>query len=128
MFQRPQVNLYVRDVEIATRFYCDSLGFTETFRTPRQGAPDHVEVRLGEFTLGLASIDALREVHGIAVDAGPPRAELVLWTDDVDQAYARMAEAKVVTLSAPHDFLDSLRSAWIADPDGNPVQLVMRRS
>jgi len=30
-------------------------------------------------------------------------------------------------LSLPHDFGDSLRSGWIADPYGNPVQLVMRR-
>ena len=27
----------------------------------------------------------------------------------------------------PHDFLDSLRAAWVADPDGNPVQIVTRR-
>jgi hypothetical protein len=31
-------------------------------------------------------------------------------------------------LSAAHDFLDgSLRSAWIADPDGNPIQLVQQK-
>jgi catechol-2,3-dioxygenase len=30
-------------------------------------------------------------------------------------------------LPAPHDFFDSLRAAWVADPDGNPVQIVMRR-
>jgi len=33
----------------------------------------------------------------------------------------------VRALSESHDFLDSLRAAWVADPDGNPVQIVMRR-
>ena len=29
---------------------------------------------------------------------------------------------------APHDWLDALRVAWVADPDGNPVQLVQHRA
>jgi catechol 2,3-dioxygenase-like lactoylglutathione lyase family enzyme len=127
VFESSQVNLYVEDVEVSTRFYRDSFGFTETFRTPEHGRPIHVELQLGSFTLGVAAIDALRDMHGIIAGSGPRRAELVVWTDDVDQAYAVLAARKVRTLSAPHDFLDSLRAAWVADPDGNPVQIVMRR-
>ncbi len=56
-----------------------------------------------------------------------PPTEVVLWTDDVDRAYAELASRKVPTLSPPHDFAGSLRAAWVADPDGNPVQFVMRR-
>jgi catechol 2,3-dioxygenase-like lactoylglutathione lyase family enzyme len=127
VFERPQVNLYVRDVEVSARFYRESFGFRETFRTPRQGRPDHVELRLDGFTLGLGSIDALREMHGITIgDAAAPRAELVLWTDDVDRTHAELAARGVPTLSPPHDFLDTVRAAWMADPDGNPVQLVTR--
>lgn len=128
MFRSPQVNLYVRDVEESARFYRESFGFTEMFRTPGQGPPAHAELRLGPFTLGLATIDSLREVHGITTSgSGPPRAEVVVWTDDVDLACAELAARKVRTLSAPHDFAGSLRAAWVADPDGNPVQIVMRR-
>jgi len=127
MFESPQVNFYVQDVEVSAHFYRDSFGFTETFRTPEHGQPDHLELRLGEFTLGLAAVDSLREVHGITVGSGLPRAEVVVWTDDVDQAYTVLAGKNVRTLSAPHDFLGSLRAAWVADPDGNPVQIVMRR-
>jgi len=47
----PQVNFYVDDVEASARFYRESFGFTETFRTPRHGRPSHVELRLGRFTL-----------------------------------------------------------------------------
>ena len=123
----PQVNFYVEDVEASARFYRESFGFTETFRTPQRGRPVHVELRLGQFTLGLAAIDSLREVHGIVAGPGGPRTELVVWADDVDRVHAGLAAKGVRTLSEPHDFLDSLRAAWVADPDGNPVQIVTRR-
>jgi catechol 2,3-dioxygenase-like lactoylglutathione lyase family enzyme len=128
MFERPQVNFYARDVEASARFYRDSFGFAETFRTPEHGPPEHVELRLGSLTLGLASHDALREVHGIALTPGPRTAELVVWTDDVDRACADLAARGVAVLRPPHDFLGFLRSAWVADPDGGPVQIVMRRT
>jgi catechol 2,3-dioxygenase-like lactoylglutathione lyase family enzyme len=126
VFDSPQVNFYVEDVEASAGFYRESFGFTETFRTPDDGPPVHVEMRLGGFTLGFASVDSLREVHGITTSPGSPRAEVVVWTDDVDRAYASLAARDVRTLSAPHDFLGTLRAAWVADPDGNPVQVVMR--
>jgi hypothetical protein len=30
------------------------------------------------------------------------------------------------SVSRPHDFLGSLRAAWVMDPDGNPVEIVSR--
>ena len=128
MFDSPQINFYVEDVELTARFYQESFDFTETFRTPDQGPPIHVELRLGHITLGVADIDALRQMHGIVAGAGRPRAELVIWTEDVDGVYADLAANNVTTLSPPHDFLESLRAAWVADPDGNPGQIVTRRS
>lgn len=125
MFRDPQVNTYVRDVEACVRFYTESLGFVETFRTPASGPPVHVEVRLGGLILGFADAEATREMHGLDVDAGPRRAEGVVWTDDVDAAFARLVAVGATPLSRPHDFIGRLRAAWIADPDGGPVQLVM---
>jgi catechol 2,3-dioxygenase-like lactoylglutathione lyase family enzyme len=128
VFGSPQINFHVRDVEASVGFYRDLLGFKETFRTPEEGIPDHVELRLDGFVLGVASIDALLNVHGVGANAGGvPQAELVLWTDDVDREIARLGSMGVRVLSVPHDFLDSLRAAWIADLDGNPIQVVMRR-
>ncbi|HEY2595448.1 MAG TPA: VOC family protein [Chloroflexota bacterium] len=127
MFREPQVNLYVADVERALAFYRDQLGFTETFRTPRDGMPIHVEARLGGLILGVASIESAGRIHGLEVGGGPPRGEVVVWTDDVDRAFATLIAQGVRPLSEPHDFLANLRAAWVADPDGNPVQMVMRR-
>ena len=127
-FHNPALNLYARDVVRAVHFYTDLLGFTETFRTPKSGIPVHVEMRLGQFTLGVASIDAASADHGLVLNPGPPSAELVVWTDDTDEAYEALTEKGVVSLSAPHDFLQSLRVAWVADPEGNPIQIVAHRA
>ena len=124
MFRDPQVNFYVRDVETSVRFYTGLFGFEESFRTPSSGPPSHVELRLGGFILGLASIESARSVHGLTTGTGTPRAEVCVWTDDVDRAYANLVAQGVPSLSSPHDFLGRLRAAWVADPDGNPVEIV----
>lgn len=126
-FTDPAINYYVEDVEIAVRFYVEHFGFVETFRTPKQGKPIHVEVSLGPLILGLASKEAGQTMHGLPLGPGGfPRAELVVWTENVDEAYAMLIENGVPSVSAPHDFLSSLRAAWVMDPDGNPVEIVSR--
>lgn len=124
MFRDPQVNFYVKNVEESVRFYSELFGFKETFRTPESGPPEHVELRLGGLLLGLASIEAARNVHGLPAGSGPARAEVVLWTDDVDQVYDDLIAKGAPSLREPHDFLGRLRAAWISDPDGNPVEIV----
>jgi catechol 2,3-dioxygenase-like lactoylglutathione lyase family enzyme len=125
VFRDPQVNFYVQDVERSVRFYADLFGFDETFRTPATGAPEHVELRLGGLILGLASTESALNTHGLTTGGGNPRAEVCLWTDDVDRAYSALIAQGAQPLSSPHDFLGGrLRAAWVADPDGNPVEIV----
>ena len=69
MFVNALVNLYTGDIEAGIRFYRDLLGFVETFRTPREGIPTHVEFQLNGFTLGLGTVEAAQRVHG--VEAAP---------------------------------------------------------
>jgi catechol 2,3-dioxygenase-like lactoylglutathione lyase family enzyme len=124
VFRDPQVNYYVRDVEASVRFYTDLFGFAETFRTPSSGPPDHVELRLGGLILGFASIESAKSMHGLTTGTGSPKAEVCLWTDDVDRVYSSLVARGVQSLSSPHDFLGRLRAAWVADPDGNPIEIV----
>jgi predicted enzyme related to lactoylglutathione lyase len=50
--------------------------------------------------------------------------EVVVWTDDVPGAVEALGAP---VLSPPHDWLDGrLVVAWVADPDGNAVQLVQK--
>ena len=127
MFSAPQVNIYSADVVRSVGFY-RSLGFEETFRTPADGAPIHVELVLDGFKIGIASVDSAVADHGLPLDLTQPGRgmEIVLWTDDTDAAYARLVAAGAKPLSTPHDWLGSLRVAWVADLDDNPIELVQR--
>jgi catechol 2,3-dioxygenase-like lactoylglutathione lyase family enzyme len=126
MFSSPAINIYSHDVVRPVTFY-EGLGFRETFRTPKDGTPDHVEVVLDGFTIGIASVEAAIADHGLNPDLGGRPVEVVLWTDDADGDYARLTDDGAPSLSAPHDWLADLRLAWVADPDGNPIQLAQRR-
>jgi catechol 2,3-dioxygenase-like lactoylglutathione lyase family enzyme len=127
IFRDPQINLYVKGVESSVSFYKNLFGFLETFRTPKNGTPIHVELRLGGLILGLASIESARAIHGLEVGSGPPRGEVALWTDDVDDAFEKLKAKGARVLSTPHDFIGTVRGAWISDPDGNPIQIVAKR-
>lgn len=125
-FRSPMINLYSKDLPRAVEFY-QHLGFVETFRTPAQGDPAHVELTLDSFILGIATVEA-RETHGLRPQGEGRWIEVVLWTDDTDAAVTALTAKGASLLSPAHDFLDGrLRSAWIADPDGNPIQLVQRK-
>ena len=126
MFRTPMINRYTRDMARALAFYRD-LGFVETFRTPPAGDPDHVELALDGFTIGIATVAAAGD-HGLRPNLDGRAIEIVLWTDDTDAAVARLTAAGAPALAAPHDWLADLRLAWVADPDGNPIQLVQRRA
>lgn len=128
MFSTPLVNLYTRDIEAGLRFYRDLLGFEETFRTPREGTPEHVELRLDGFLIGLGTVEAARRVHGVEATPGRPAMVLVVWTDDVDAAYQELTSAGVPSAQPPHDTGNSNRNALLRDPDGNLVEIVAKRS
>jgi catechol 2,3-dioxygenase-like lactoylglutathione lyase family enzyme len=126
-FSAPLINLYSRDLPRAVIFYSE-LGFVETFRTAASGEPSHVQLKLDGFTLGIATIEAATDHHGLRPQGEGRWIEIVLWTDDTDAAVNALVARGAPLLSPPHEFLDGrLRAAWVADPDGNPIQLVQRK-
>jgi lactoylglutathione lyase len=128
VFSAPMVNVYTDDLRAALAFYGGLLGFEETFRAPSSEAPDHVELRLDGVTIALSTAEAARRVHGLEANPGSQGFQLVLWTDDVDAAYDALVAAGVPTHAPPHDSGDDNRNAVVRDPDGNLVELVMKRS
>jgi lactoylglutathione lyase len=127
-FSAPMVNIYTRDLPAALAFYGRQLGFEETFRAPSADAPDHVELRLDGVTVALSTVEAAARVHGIEATPGVRAFQLVLWTDDVDTAYDALVAAGIPTVKPPHDTGNNNRNAVVTDPDGNLVELVMRRT
>lgn len=122
------VNLYTRDIQAGLKFYRDLLGFTETFRTPKEGIPEHVELQSNGFTIGLGTVEAARRVHGVEAEPGSPAMALVVWTHDVDTAYGELLAAGVPVVQPPHDTGNNNRNALLRDPDGNLVEIVAKRS
>ena len=117
--------LFSADLPRAVAFYA-SLGFRETFRVPADGDPIHVDLGLDGYTIGIASVASTRQDHGLDPVAEGQRAAVILWTDDVSTAYETLVDAGAPALGAPHRWLERLLIAWVADPDGNPVQIVQR--
>ena len=127
MIQDPSINIMTRDVERLTNFY-RRVGFKETFRTPREGPPTHVEVTLDHFTLGVSSVEAAIKDHGLNPSLDGRPVAIILWTDDSDREYARLLREGAQPLRPPQDFRSDLRTAWVSDPDGNPINLAQRRT
>ena len=123
MFREPQVVLLSEDLERAAAFYA-GLGFEEVFRTPKDGPPIHVDLVLDGYRLGIATGASTRDDHGLDPVTSGQRVVVVVWCDDVPAAYDDLVGRGVTALKPPEPWLDRLLIAWVADPDGNPVQLV----
>ena len=123
MFHRPQVILFSDDLPRAVSFY-EALGFVETFRTPAEGEPIHIDLVLDGYRIGIASGGSTRDDHGLDPITVGQRAAVVVWTDDTAAAYSQLTTGSCSALKPPHQWLDRLLIAWLADPDGNPVQIV----
>src|SRR6266567_2743760 len=102
MLENPFVHLDTRDIEAGLRFYRDLLGFKETFRTPTKGTPEHVELTLRGFGLGLGTVEAAKRVHGVDASPGTP------------------------VVQPPHNTVKHNRNALLRDPDGNLVEIVAK--
>jgi uncharacterized glyoxalase superfamily protein PhnB len=125
MFTDPSMHVFTRDINRLVTFY-KHFGFRETYRFPKDGVPAHVELTFEKFTIGISSVEAAHD-HGLSPNLNGRPIGILLWTDDVDRDYARLTADGAPSLSPPHDFLTNLRSAWVADPDGNPINLAQHR-
>jgi catechol 2,3-dioxygenase-like lactoylglutathione lyase family enzyme len=123
MFRTPQVILFSNNVTRAATFYSE-LGFTETFRVPTDGEPIHVDLVLDGYKIGIASVASARDDHGLDPIPEGQRAAVILWTHDTERAYTELTANGVRGVQPPRKWLGRLLIAWVADPDGNPIQLV----
>ncbi len=122
------VNVFTHDIEAAVAFYQGVLGLPETFRTPREGTPEHVEMEAGGFVLAISTAEAARRVHGLDAEVGAPAMTLVFWVDDVDATWQQVTDGGAPAVAAPHDAGNGNRNAVVRGPDGVLVELVAKRS
>lgn len=91
---------------------------------PTDAEPIHVDLELDGYPIGIASVASTRDDHGLNPIGEGQRAAIILWTDDTPEAFTRAVKGGTPALAPPHEWLGCLLIAWIADPDGNPIQIV----
>lgn len=112
----------VKNIERSMDFYVNKLGFEEMFRLERDGRLWIVYLRITDTQF----IELFPDGVG---DSAPPFANvgynhLCLEVDDIDSAIAEIT-ARGVTLTAEKKLgVDQNYQAWIADPEGNRIELM----
>ncbi len=118
-------HLYTADVDRAVAFYRDQLGGTQTFSVPATGAAEHVELRLGDVTIGISRRDAVTR-HGLPAPTHGHPMELTIECDSADDMIAALRTAGTPVLVEPYDGYGH-RRAYVTDPDGNWVALISKQ-
>jgi lactoylglutathione lyase len=115
------VVLIVDDIDKAQRFYTETLGLPLKHRSG-----DYAQIALSGTRLGLFSRAAMAAVLGHALVPGAPSAkfELGFKVDDCDAAFDELVACGVPAITAPQTRSWGQRTAYVADPDGNLIELV----
>jgi len=114
--------LYIDDMERALALYRDVFGMEQTYRFPREGTPEHVELKLGDTVLGLTTTAGLVSHHLPPATKGNP-SELSIGCDDTDAAVAQLRAVGCTVLLEPFDSSAGNRVAYVLDADGHRIQL-----
>ncbi len=115
------IAIYTRDLERLEAFYTQTLGFPVVRRWDSAGI---VFVDAGGLWIELTRQDAPDDgTQPRALDQGVGINHLALQVDDIDQSFQQLAGIGVRVLAAPADYRN-VRVAFLADPDGNVLELI----
>jgi lactoylglutathione lyase len=121
-----QPSLYTENVDEMLTFYHEAFGFHVDYRFPAEGSAVFGTASLGDsYYLTFATYDVIRDSTPLR-NIGPSpikQSELVVITTDVDGMYAEALKAGAEKKMAPTDQPWGERSAYVADPEGNLVQI-----
>ena len=111
------VCLNVKDLDRSVAFYCDALGMKHAFDFVRDGK------RYGVY-LHVAGRNFIELFQREAPPSGshPSYQHLCLEVEDINAAIATLRERGLEVTDA-HFGADNSWQAWIADPDGNRIEL-----
>jgi catechol 2,3-dioxygenase-like lactoylglutathione lyase family enzyme len=115
------IAIYTRDLARLERFYTQTLGFPVVRRWDDAGI---VFVDAGGLWLELTRQDAPNEgVRPHALDQGVGINHLALQVEHIDIIFHELVARGVRALAPPADY-KAVRVAFLADPDGNVLELI----
>jgi catechol 2,3-dioxygenase-like lactoylglutathione lyase family enzyme len=115
------IAIYTRDLARLEEFYTQVLGFPVVRRWDAAGI---VFVDAGGMWIELTRQDAPDDgSHPRALDQGVGMNHFAVQVDQVDQAFRALVDKGVRVLAAPANY-ENVRVAFLADPDGNVLELI----
>ena len=120
------VALNCNDPLLIERYYTQHFGFQRA-RVVELGKDQIVFLKLGSFYLELFKATAAAPTPAADKDGPdwPGVRHLAFQVEDVDAKLAEMGSAALVNLGPFdfHDFIPGWRTVWLADPEGNVVEV-----
>ena len=114
--------LFVRDLPVCLTFYRDTLGLQVT-----ESTPELASFQMENVYFLLLEVSAAANMIGVGADAlkigGGPRMLLAAGVEDVDALYESLKAKGVAMLNPPTNQPWGLRTAYFADPEGNPWEI-----
>lgn len=115
--------IWAHDVQPMVDFY-EELGFSITFRMPEQGEAGYVT--MGRDESELAIVDAEWPAQQTSLPLGTdPRFEMFIYVEELDETIEALRSRGVPVLQEPTDQPWGERTAYVTDPEGNPVSLAL---
>jgi lactoylglutathione lyase len=112
----------VRDLEASLDYYCNKLGLQEMFRLDRDGAVWLVYVRVTDNAFIELFPNGNDEVAQTPTTRG--YTHLCMNVDDMDRTLKELASRGLEITGEPKQGRDGNIQYWIADPDGNRIELM----
>jgi PhnB protein len=102
----------------AIRFYEKAFGATEVFRLPMGDRLGHAEIKIGDSVVMLA--DEFEDMGALGPKSrGGPTSSLLIYTEDVDKAFAQAIDAGCTAEREPSDEFWGDRMGSLRDPFGH---------
>jgi lactoylglutathione lyase len=123
MFHRVAATvLFVRDLARCLTFYRDTLGLQVIESTPELASFQMENVYFLLLEVSAAAHMISEEANALKIEGGP-RVLLAAGVEDVDAAYETLKAKGVTLLRPPTNQPWGLRTAYFADPEGNPWEI-----
>jgi lactoylglutathione lyase len=115
--------IYAHEVQPMVEFY-EELDFSISLRIPEQGEAGYVTMVRDEAELAI--VDAEWPARQTSLDMGTePRFEMFVYVDDLEGTVETLRSRGAPVLQEPTDQPWGERTAYVTDPEGNPVSLAL---